>query len=72
MDREEAKKSIAISYDEDDHNLNMMAIDIIYDDFESRTCSNCEWFTNYSCGKATYEFPTDKDFGCNKFESKEK
>jgi len=45
-------------------------IDKIYDDFESRTCENCEW---ERCGVCTNDeslLCADfivNDFGCNKF-----
>ncbi len=46
-------------------------IDEIYDDFESRICDRCSWYTGYSCGGSAYEFPCGKGFGCNKFIKKD-
>lgn len=51
-------------------------IDKIYDDFESRTCINCNYYVDYPnvcCNSDSLlcsEF-VDKDFGCNKFERKQ-
>lgn len=50
------------------------AINKIYDDFESCSCENCEYFhedvcTNDECPLCA-DF-VDKDFGCNKFVRKE-
>jgi len=44
--------------------------------FKSRTCENCKhwdykgWCVNTTTQKFPLQFPTDKDFGCNKFERK--
>ena len=56
----------------------MVAIESIYDDFESRTCDNCRHSnqTSYAlyCRKDVKNLTigVDKDFGCNKFEKAEK
>ncbi len=52
-------------------------IDIVYDDFESRTCENCEHMKTtghfYTCNQFYHYENTKvtKDFGCNKHEPKE-
>lgn len=48
-------------------------INKLYNDFESRTCSNCEYFraSLRFCSKSvSINGYTDKDFGCNKFKRK--
>ena len=57
-------------------------IDIVYDDFESRTCENCDnnqldtendgifGWCNVICYQIVH-FKTSKDFYCNKHEPKE-
>ena len=78
MTREEAKAMMhrGIPYPD-----QLRKIDMIYDDFESRTCENCDnnildtvhdniygW-----CNEICYQvehFKTSKDFGCAKFERK--
>ena len=66
----------------EDHNV---LIDKIYDDFESRVCGECKWFQTHRyyidihdkvgypqtvCEKLRINY--GKDFGCNKFERKDK
>ena len=58
-------------------------IDEIYDDFESRTCENCKYFIDEKGTKLQFCNARTvggiigwngygKDFGCNKFERKDK
>lgn len=60
-------------------------INSIYDGFESRTCKNCKyWGEDETCWHLVYEkyllegyeeesnMTTEKYFGCNKFERKDK
>jgi len=51
-------------------------IDEIFDDFESRTCENCVYFDRIgACSNnesIAYDCLSVDDFGCNKFERKEK
>ena len=49
-------------------------IDIIYDDFENRTCSACSSWKNEECELLLYftgdyncYMATEADFGCNKW-----
>ena len=60
--------------------LGYRLIDKIYDDFESRTCENCKyniatanedimWCNN---SDALEDFEVFANFGCNKFERREK
>ncbi len=58
-----------------------MGIEMIFDDFESRTCENCKHCENvglvldpilkcYNEKSVLEDFVVSKDFGCNKFERK--
>ena len=63
--------------------LILSDIDAVYDDFESRTCANCKYWTkNEECSLLIYtefvnDFETDRqmatspNFFCNKWESKD-
>lgn len=67
MNREEAH----IKLDENDNKRigKHRIIDEIYDDFESRTCGNCRFWSNeYGCIKLNIDLGTD--FGCNEFKIK--
>ena len=85
MTREEIKAEAQweLDYDADKGRYNsscsvMEYIDIIYDDFESRTCSNCKYCEylktteSYMCinNKCNAKWIT-LDFGCNIFERKD-
>ena len=57
----------------------MVAIESIYDDFESRTCGNCKYFVISECiliydwdcyNDTPANWNPPKDFGCNKFVGK--
>ena len=90
MTRDEAKKLI-FTYSESQFgrgygsivDAHKYTVDTIYDDFESRTCSNCKWGLEIEdkeillCGTAVClglddygQYVVTKDFGCNKFERK--
>jgi len=53
-------------------------IDMIYDDFESKTCENCRWYKTVAIVTeeqklcALLDLNMGKNFGCNKFERKMK
>lgn len=81
MTREEAKDSLFRFIERDMTMKNIsfeIAIDAIYDDFESRICENCKYSSviqgtdRLFCGcDEAEQLPTvNKDFGCNKFERK--
>jgi len=80
MTREEAKNAFLNTYQDDDFIKNTTAIfDDIFDDFENRTCSNCEW-NMYSDGGAecsiyitawSEQGYSHAEFGCNKWEKKD-
>ena len=70
MTREEAKKSLYYKLQFDTLNINDF-IDIIYDDFESRTCENCKRCQDEVCVNSDSLLCADfvqPGFGCNKFE----
>jgi len=82
MNREEAKE-YAFKLEERlypfDKKSLAMIIDKIYDDFESRTCENCEYYIHtledWSCSNVksilyTYEYALERDETCTKFERK--
>ena len=49
-------------------------IDKIYDDFESRTCENCYWYSSEVCTNDESPLCADfvsEDYGCILFERKE-
>ena len=84
MTREEAKDLILNSVPKEwtmrKYNLEYN-IDTIYDEFESRTCNNCKYYKRYNyndmrCSLRVIECQAYennyKDFGCNKFEIKDK
>jgi len=79
MTREEAKDILFL--DEDGFFVQDALVDKIFDDFESRTCSNCiyfdkaptEYHENECLNKFNDEivnFGMDTTFGCNKWEAK--
>lgn len=77
MTREEALKELEIP----GNFATYMIIDIIYDDFESRTCSSCRhyeevynekgWRTHHVMQCSIIKEPFSGDFGCNKWEAKD-
>lgn len=79
MTREEAmkkayKEALQISAGNSSDSLSRL-IDKIYDDFDSRTCGNCEWGIDNVCTNDDTPLCADfvaSTFGCNKFERKEK
>ena len=69
---------------ENDFNNIKKLINKIYDDFENKICKNCKWFNKvglvgYSCSNKKNKemfgmsiIWINENFGCNKFERKEK
>ena len=49
-------------------------VDLIFDEFENRTCDNCKWLKSEVCcndeSPLCADFVSD-DFGCNKFKNKD-
>ncbi len=66
LDHAKQKLTYTLSYVE--------CVNKIYDDFESRTCENCEYFTTpkfkYSVCEKIGNVTVPHDFGCNRFEEK--
>ena len=82
MTREEAKEKMyhhlfddSITIEEAKDAFEMVIIDKIYDDFESRTCENCKYdnYANSRCDLKSYipEFYLE-NFGCTNFKKEEK
>ena len=69
MTREKARDAVILAITAD---IKLALIDKIYDDFESRVCENCEYYSRIgSCeNKESYCFDqlVYDDFGCNRFE----
>lgn len=78
MTREKIKSEVVNLIQESTYQteLNLLAfIDELCDDFESKTCENCKLLVDGSCTLGIRHFEIDtnpEDFGCNKFEKKEK
>jgi len=86
MNREQAKDLFRFDRDAYGKPKRIMhKIDKIYDDFESRTCENCEWYKKrkgwqlFSCENPTILIMIDSeipyyspksDFGCNRWSAK--
>lgn len=52
-----------------------IVIDTIYDDIESRVCSNCYWYQDEVCAGDSSPLQADfvdKDYGCILFKIKDK
>ena len=76
MTREKARDAIILAITAD---IKLALIDKIYDDFESRVCENCKYFTycddgfHYCDNQLNVGFNglITEDFGCNRFERRE-
>ena len=78
MTREEAyTKALSIDRGE----IINKIIDMVYDDFENRSCANCKHWKTFNSGEYDFvmchntnscscEWETDKDFCCNKWQEK--